>query len=55
MSRSLVVLLIYVDSTAPSSDLDSLVEAGAAARGYSIEEAIVSEATADKAFQLVKT
>ncbi len=54
-NRALTIIFVEVDSADPSGDLDTIIEAGAAARGYSVEEMAVTEATADKAFRLIKT
>lgn len=52
--RVATIIYVEIDSSNPGVDLDTILENGAAVRGYSVEEIVVSEATADKAFKLTK-
>lgn len=52
--RVIEKILIIIDSDDPSGDLDSIIEDGAVANGYTAAEYIVSETVGDKYWCLKK-
>ncbi len=53
--RAAIIILVEIDSSSPSADLDNILGTGATAHGYVAEELVVSEAIADVAWKLCKT
>ena len=52
--RIIEKILIIIDSDDPSGDLDSIIEDGAVANGYTATEYTISETVGDKYWKLVK-